>query len=114
MFWTAIIKAGLSSVLEWLTSLWDRFIQKQENIEKGRQEVREVVREKTEKIKDEWREIRDNPVAVDDAFDELRRLAEGDNSNGVPKVGPAASVGSGSPAKGQPEKPADGAVGSKT
>lgn len=96
------VQAIAGAVLEWLTSLWDRFTQKQANIEQGRREVREEVRDKTEKIKDEWREIRDNPVAVDAAFDELRALAERDASkNNVSKTGTAASISGRGAAKGQ-------------
>jgi hypothetical protein len=75
------VSALFKAFLEWLASLWVRFIQKQKHIEQGREEVREEIRKETEKIKHEWETIDRTDLSIDDALSRLRdRASRGDVS----------------------------------
>ena len=69
---SVLANAVIKAVLEWLTGLWDRFIQKQKNIEQGRQEVKQAIEKKEQEVDKELQKLRDTDTSFDDAINELR------------------------------------------
>lgn len=69
---STVLKIVAMVVLGWLKTLWDRYVEKQKNLEQGRQEVKDALDRRNKEIEAEAEKLRNTDPTFDDALSRMR------------------------------------------